>query len=116
STREVNISNIQTAKAGNYIATYTNPQSCNSTITFTIALLNNTIARDETKSTAEFESSETFKSYPNPSNGILNVVDGQKAGKIQLINMHGKLVKSWSDVNNSTLDLSSVSSGMYWIV
>jgi hypothetical protein len=61
------------------------------------------------------ESSDTFLPYPNPSNGIVNIVDGSKAVQIQLIDLNGNLIKAWSNLRESTVDVSGIKPGTYWL-
>jgi hypothetical protein len=64
---------------------------------------------------AEIESSETFRSYPNPSRGVLNIIDGARADQIQLIDFDGKLVRSWNGAKGSSVDINGITPGTYWI-
>jgi hypothetical protein len=74
-----------------------------------------TYVRVDRTSSTNARSSETFKVYPNPSRGTLNITEGSKANHIQLINSEGTLVKSWNTIHRSTIDVSGVQPGTYWI-
>ena len=53
--------------------------------------------------------------YPNPTNGTLEIIaPGTFNGaKIQLVDIEGKTVKSWSNWTGSKLDLASFDKGIY---
>jgi V8-like Glu-specific endopeptidase len=74
-----------------------------------------TYVRVDRTSSTNARSSETFKVYPNPSRGTLNITEGSKANHIQLINSEGTLVKSWNTIHGSAIDVSGVQPGTYWI-
>ena len=54
-----------------------------------------------------------FSVYPSPSSGILNVQSNTAIIQIEIYNLLGQLVKSNS--NRSTIDISSVDQGIYFI-
>ena len=54
-----------------------------------------------------------FSVYPNPTTGILNVQSKTAIVQIEIHNLLGQLVKS--NTNQNTIDISSVSSGLYFI-
>ena len=53
--------------------------------------------------------------YPNPTNGILEIIAPTtfNGAKIQLVDIEGKTVDSWSNWTGSKLDLSSFDRGIY---
>ena len=53
--------------------------------------------------------------YPNPTNGILEIIAPTtfNGAKIQLVDIEGKTVESWSNWTGSKLDLSSFDRGIY---
>ena len=53
--------------------------------------------------------------YPNPTNGILEITAPStfNGAKIQLVDIEGKTVESWSNWTGSKLDLSSFDRGIY---
>jgi V8-like Glu-specific endopeptidase len=59
--------------------------------------------------------SEIFKTYPNPSRGLLNITEGAKAEQVQLINADGNLIKSWTSIGESSINISDIKPGTYWI-
>jgi hypothetical protein len=78
------------------------------------------IARDcsgPTTSVAEGTSSENeFEVYPNPSNGQFTVAGLEKQSFIEVYNCFGqKVYESKTSNQNALLDLSSYSSGTYFI-
>lgn len=53
--------------------------------------------------------------YPNPTNGILEIIAPTtfNGAKIQLVDIEGKTVESWSNWTGSKLDLASFGKGIY---
>ena len=53
--------------------------------------------------------------YPNPTNGILEIIAPTtfNGAKIQLVDIEGKTVETWSNWTGSKLDLSSFDRGIY---
>ncbi len=53
--------------------------------------------------------------YPNPTNGILEIIAPTtfNGAKIQLVDFEGKTVETWSNWTGSKLDLSSFDRGIY---
>lgn len=53
--------------------------------------------------------------YPNPTNGILEIIAPStfNGAKIQLVDIEGKTVESWSNWTGSMLDLASFGKGIY---
>ena len=67
-----------------------------------------------------FEHADAFQIYPNPTNGLLTVKINNFIGKttIQVIDMNGRTVFNYLNPafnSEQTIDLSSISSGMYVI-
>ena len=63
-------------------------------------------------------SSTSFKLYPNPSNGILNIeiMDTDAVQHIQISNMLGQeLMRKAVNSTNTSLDLSNVKAGLYMV-
>ena len=56
--------------------------------------------------------------YPNPTNGILEIIAPTtfNGAKIQLLDIEGKTVESWSNWTGSKLDLASFDKGIYILV
>jgi hypothetical protein len=54
---------------------------------------------------------KAVNSYPNPIKGQVNIVTKSKIATVQLLDMSGKSVKSFSKI--SQLDLSGLQSGVY---
>jgi hypothetical protein len=54
-----------------------------------------------------------FNIYPNPSNGVFNILSGN-AG-ITVINAQGQIVHQTSVTGNTTIDLSHLGQGIYYI-
>jgi hypothetical protein len=59
-------------------------------------------------------SKTVFDIYPNPSNGLFNVVTNGKL-TIQVMNVQGQIVNTSLIEGNNTLDLSGQSNGIYFI-
>lgn len=55
---------------------------------------------------------ETFGLYPNPTNSSFRV-KGDFAGRVQLMNMEGRIVKDVVIANKQTIDTQSLSPGFY---
>ena len=53
--------------------------------------------------------------YPNPTTGIISVeIEGSFAYTLELIDVHGKRLDSWSDIKgNTSLDLNKYPNGVY---
>jgi CotH kinase protein/Secretion system C-terminal sorting domain/Lamin Tail Domain len=63
----------------------------------------------------ELELSEA-KIYPNPTQGILNIVSENAIGKIQVFNLSGQVIfQVIKEDNNTTIDLSDLAKGMYFV-
>jgi len=57
---------------------------------------------------------QTFKVYPNPTNGIVNIDVNENLTTISLINIMGEIVKTF-DANSKQLDVSTFNSGVYFL-
>ena len=55
--------------------------------------------------------------YPNPTNGILEIIAPStfNGAKIQLVDIEGKTVESWSNWTGSKLNLVSFDKGLYFV-
>jgi hypothetical protein len=53
--------------------------------------------------------------FPNPVSNLLNINGLSAPAKISLIDMSGRIVMEVNDFENSTLDISNLQSGMYFI-
>ena len=123
STREITISNSQ---SGNYIATYTNNSTCESTQTFTI-VLNNSAKTTKVKSISNSNiSNKTFTIFPNPLNGNkLNIQFKLKKKSQNIIvyiySITGKQVmyvnlgNGETGIFNKTIKIQSIEKGLYFI-
>ncbi len=62
-------------------------------------------------------SPELIKLYPNPSQGVITISHPRNAAIVQLklYTMDGKLVSEYEDIANRTIDVTSLSQGMYVI-
>jgi predicted phage tail protein len=59
------------------------------------------------------ESKSTLKVYPNPNNGIINII-GEKLGQVELLNVQGQIIKTFSITDeNATIDISELLNGIY---
>ncbi|WP_298117969.1 T9SS type A sorting domain-containing protein [Flavobacterium sp.] len=68
-----------------------------------------------TLANADFEV-ENISIYPNPSNGIFNIASGNLSiEKVEVYDVTGKVIKSNSTGNNSSIDLTDASSGIYFV-
>lgn len=52
--------------------------------------------------------------YPNPATNVLNIESSIAFSSIQICDIHGRIV-SLSEKSSKAIDLSSLSSGVYWI-
>jgi hypothetical protein len=53
--------------------------------------------------------------YPNPTNGQVNLNTSMALESIQVFNLSGKMIKEITTFNNPTININSLSKGMYWI-
>ena len=62
------------------------------------------------------QATASFSVYPNPSNGVLNIVNegADKIASIEVLNLAGQLVYSTSKLT-STVDVSFLSEGVYFV-
>jgi hypothetical protein len=51
--------------------------------------------------------------YPNPSNGMINLITNEAIENINITDVNGKLVHH--QTNNSPIDLSANSKGIYFV-
>ncbi len=59
---------------------------------------------------------DQFLVWPNPANGCVNVVLPQSTNAIQLIDMQGRLLKTWQGGGNRmVLELEGIPNGLYWL-
>lgn len=59
---------------------------------------------------------ENISIYPNPSNGIFNIASGNLSiEKVEVYDVTGKIIKSNVAENNSLIDLTDASSGIYFV-
>lgn len=72
-TREITRTNVQSAQAGSYTATYTNDSGCQSTQGFAITLSGASAARIATVGEAEILEENDLMVYPNPAPGSFNI-------------------------------------------
>ncbi len=78
--------------------------------------LRNHIARvhnDQSTSIIEGFGKETFTVFPNPSNGIMQVVSSNTSVPYRIIDLNGVVVKEWNSSLN--IDLVGYSTGMYFL-
>ncbi|MDC8004071.1 S8 family peptidase [Aureisphaera galaxeae] len=64
----------------------------------------------------DFEADASLiKLYPNPSHGLVSISHPRNAAitKVKLHSMDGKLITEYQDLPNETLDVTSLSAGMY---
>ena len=62
------------------------------------------------------ESKSSLNIYPNPSNGIINIeLDNQDSFTIQVNDIVGKLITQKEINSNTTLDLKSLDTGIYFV-
>jgi hypothetical protein len=60
----------------------------------------------------------TITLFPNPANGNVQfTIDGNTAIQtdISIIDQGGRMIRSWSNTGNGTLDISGIASGLYFI-
>ena len=55
-----------------------------------------------------------FRCYPNPSSNFLTI-DGIESGRVNILNLQGQKLSSHAMKGITTLDISSLSSGTYFI-
>jgi lysyl endopeptidase len=94
--------------AGNYTAVVTDANGCSTSATVTVG--SNVGINDLTLA-------DVIRTYPNPSSGLVNIElpTDRAVIHISLSDMTGRTVKHFSpaDVHNLTLDISSLSEGVY---
>ncbi|NIK92339.1 T9SS type A sorting domain-containing protein [Mangrovimonas sp. CR14] len=80
----------------------------------TSAYLSELIATSESLGVMEFDAEDTFRIYPNPTNGIVNIdlSGGQDILDVQLFNVLGK--KVFQEKKSGQLNLNSLKSGVYF--
>ena len=61
------------------------------------------------------ESESLLKIYPNPANQIININGNQIIEKVEIFDIHGKLIKNFSLLNseNRSINISSLVTGIY---
>ncbi len=52
--------------------------------------------------------------YPNPANETINI-NGISNSNVAIYDIYGKLIKEYSDMNSSTIDISDMSDGVYFM-
>jgi hypothetical protein len=57
--------------------------------------------------------SKEISIYPNPTSGKLFILNGQDVNRVEIYSMSGEQIKSIDCTNLSTLDISSLSKGLY---
>ena len=58
---------------------------------------------------------KTVSFFPNPTTNILTIETSQKSS-VEILNLEGQIIKSYKSTDNNTIiDVSSFSSGIYFI-
>lgn len=65
----------------------------------------------------EDELNSNYKIYPNPSSDLINIegININESNKLSLYDIHGKLILEKYITDNTTIDISSLESGIYFI-
>lgn len=71
------------------------------------------VEEGSTISVQEVESSNEISIYPNPTEGLINII-GINSGTFEIMDLSGRIVKAGN--TSSTIDLTAISSGIYMIV
>lgn len=64
--------------------------------------------------TAVIEPADAVKIYPNPANGFISI-DLDHNAEMQILDLHGKLVKQLTLGSNQRIDVSDLSNGIYFL-
>ena len=90
---------------------------CDTTYTFELDNIGNVIGIEKSTltTTEELEINDRFSIFPNPTSGILNIKDSGASQnyQIEIYKPTGELIHSGS--NESKINLSSISEGLYYI-
>ena len=58
---------------------------------------------------------EQIKVYPNPTTDILNIKTSLEINRIEIYDLLGKNIKSYTKVSNSAIDISQLETGLYLV-
>lgn len=65
----------------------------------------------------DLETNCKIELYPNPTSNFLNIASNQSEKiEVQIVSESGQVIKKESFVQNTTIDLSNYSAGLYYIV
>lgn len=80
--------------------------------------ISDTVSISFTTSLGELSNSNTFKIFPNPSNGIVSVQGDKSVNSIKIYNAIGEIVYEQTNQNSAqfTIDISDKPNGIYFIV
>ena len=107
--REITLTNVQAAQAGQYKASYTNPAGCKGVVTFTVTLLKNAKVIDEVNGTSE------IACFPNPADNFVALKNIAANTNITIFGTNGRLVLRTIVSANENINVSSLSPGVYFI-
>jgi Secretion system C-terminal sorting domain len=108
----LNLTNLTTSDAGNYTCLMTN--ECGTTTTMVLQL---TVSCLGTNTVATLEKSITL--YPNPAKNILNLKLPENidvnVNSVTIVNSLGQIVLKQKTENTTTIDVSNLQKGMYFV-
>ncbi|WP_333820162.1 T9SS type A sorting domain-containing protein [Ohtaekwangia sp.] len=127
-TREVTISNIQSAQAGNYVATYTNANGCRSTQTFTVTVTASIVVRargtqgSETielrvnnSTLATWTLTTAYQNYSATGNGTVSVYftndNGARDVQIDYVTIAGTTYQAENQATNTGVWMNNTCGG-----
>lgn len=73
-----------------------------------------TTEEDPALSVDEFEN-VTFSIYPNPANNLVNIKTDLSIDNIDVVNMLGQTVKTYTNITNKSIDISTLNNGVYFL-
>ena len=110
--REFTLTNIQSAQAGQYKASYTNTNGCATTMTFNVNLLKSG------KIEAETANDQKIVCYPNPATDEIVLTNIPANSMISVFDMNGRALlntKSSNESGDIKIDTSTLNTGVYYI-
>lgn len=68
-------------------------------------------------STQPIENYPSIKVFPNPTKGILQFENNSRLNfdAVQILTVDGKQVKHWEQISATTLDVSTLAAGIYFV-
>src|SRR5690606_23167780 len=82
---------------------------------FNPAIVTNTTVNTNLSLSTLSLSSDEIQVYPNPASDVLSI-SGKKATQVEIYDMTGKLVKNIAPETTNTINIQSLSEGIYQVV